>query len=610
MPDPAMNVYSYRFLISCLVLLALGACSVVKDPVQTWSHPNSEENASTAVAPDNVRRSTVYRVRVAPVAQPGKAQDAFVYMSIPRSGLAKTGYTGEDGAEFSVQAAMTLSWSTFLHATDVWVYVELVDGPALTSADEVTVRPTRLTLQKELVNETTVRIRVPKTPEGTRFSVEFDSQQMTSYEGPDGALTTESTGNRAVHTEPRNGLVIFAEPLLTGKNTQRLKPDPQSTSYTIHYPAPGRIANLHEVTDRVIYFRAGTYYMGANYHANLQPGVRWVYLAPGAYVKGAFQFHAAPTGLSEPAVMGVTGFGVLSGEQYVYEADRANGYRHRAASTPNCHGTCVKLLEFASAPSAQALTIHGITMANAPYHSFVIHGTPTMAATVSHGKQVGGWYWQTDGFEMYDNSTMSDMFLHLNDDAIKLYGSNTRVDRIVVWKLENGPVIQWGWTPRNIRQVVVSGMDVIHNRMHRDDHNTCIINSAKHYLDPGSDLLADPQALVSGIRLLDIRSEGMNLCAMRLYALSNWQNIQIENLWVEKWNGLDSARQASRLEVLSNEAGSSVSIGNELVEHLGLSILNYRVAGEHITKEAGNWRSNGPGRLDFDAKLWTRWNAQ
>lgn len=605
-----MTTYVCQFLIGCLAVVGLGACSVGSVGVQTWHHPNAEANASTAVASANVRSSMVYRVRVAPVTQPEKAQDSFVYMSIPRNGLGKAGYTDKDGAEFSAQAAMTMSWSSFLHDKDVWVYVELVDGPALTSADEVTIRPTPLTLQKELVNERTVRIRVPRVPEGLRFSVEFDSQQMTSYEGPDGALTTESAGNRAVHTEPRNGLMIFAEPLLTGRDAKRLTPDPRSTSYTIHYPAPGLISNLHEVIDRVIYFRPGTYYMGANYHANLHPNVRWIYLAPGAYVKGAFQFHASPAALPEPAVLGVTGFGVLSGEQYAYEADRANGYRHRAADTRDCHGTCVKLLEFASGPSAERLTIHGITMANAPYHSFVIHGAPTIAAKVSHGKQVGGWYWQTDGFEMYDNSTMSDMFFHLNDDVLKLYGSNTRVNRIVVWKLENGPVIQWGWTPRNIRQVRVNGIDVIHNRMHRDDHNMCIINSAKHYLDPGSDVLADPQAPVSEIRLSNIRSEGMNLCAMRLYALSSWRNIHIENLWIEKWNGLESARQASRFEALSNGAGFSVSIGNELREHSGLSILNYRVAGERITKEAGNWRADGPGRLDFDPVLWESWNAQ
>lgn len=100
----------------------------------------------------------------------------------------------------------------------------------------------------------------------------------------------------------------------------------------------------------------------------------------------------------------------------------------------------------------------------------------------------------------------------------------------------------------------MDGIDVIHNRLHRDLHDTCIINSAKHYPDPDSDSLADPQALVSENLLSNIRSEGMNVCAMRLYALSSWRNIHIENLWLEQWNGLDIARQASRFEALSNGA--------------------------------------------------------
>jgi hypothetical protein len=579
--------------------------------VQAWYHTNGEANASTAVAPAKVRSSTVYRVRVAPVTQPDEAHDSFVYMSIPRSGLGKVGYTGEDGAEFSAQAGMTMSWSSFLQGEDVWVYVELVDGPTLTSANEVTIRPTPLDFQKELVNEKTVRILVPRVPEGFRFSVEFDSQQITIYEGPDRNLTTEPAGNPAVHTEPRNGLMIFAEPIEVGREAEQLTPDPKSTSYSIYYPAEGQISNLNEVTDRVIYFRPGTYYMGGDYHANLNPNVRWVYLAPGAYVKGAFQFHASPPAtFPELAVLGVTGFGVLSGEQYVYEADRSNGYQSLAADKRDCHATCVKLLEFESSPSPEVMTSHGITLANAPYHSFVIYGTPTIVANISRGKQVGGWYFQTDGYEMYDNFTMSDMFFHLNDDVMKLYGSNTRVNRIVVWKLENGPVIQWGWTPRNMSRVQVDGVDVIHNRMHRDDHNTCIVNSAKNYLDPDSVFLANPQALVSDIVLSNIRSEGMNLCAMRLHALSSWRNIHIKNLWIEKWNGLDIARQESRFRALSDEVDLPVSIGNELREQQGLSILNYKVAGERITREAGNWRADELGRLDFDPALSENWNAQ
>lgn len=601
-----MNTIRHLAIFFLLLLLNV---PVVNAEVQTWTHPNGEPNALTAVAPGNVRSSTLYQVRVAPVTQPDRPQESFVYMSIPRSGLAKA-YSEEDGADFSAQIGMTMSWSSFLHDENVWVYVTLVNGPALASADDVKIRPTRLSFQKELVNENTVRILVPNVPEGFRFSVEFESQQVTIFEDKNRTLTTVPVDNRAVHTQPRNGLMIFAEPILKGRDAQRLVPDPKAPSTTIHYPEEGLVSNVHEVTAEVIYFRPGTYHMGGDYHADLHPNVRWVYLAPGAYVKGSFQFHASSAARPGRTLLGVTGFGVLSGEQYVYEADRADGYRSRARNARDCHGTCVKLLEFESGPAFDLMTIHGITLANAPYHSFVIYGESTIVADVSHGKQLGGWYWQTDGIEMYDNGTMSNMFFHLNDDVIKLYGSNTQVSNIVVWKLSNGPVIQWGWIPRNMSRVYVNGVDVIHNLMHGDTHNTCIINSARHYLDPGSDFLADSQALVSDMLLSNIRSEGMNLCAMRLYALSSWRNIHIVDLWIERWNELDFTRQASRFEALMSITGVPVSIGNELREEQGLLLFNYQVAGERISREAGNWRSFELGRLYFNAALWENWNAE
>lgn len=592
-----------------LALMLLCSSAAIAE-VQTWWHDNAEANDSGPVAAQNVRQSTGYRVRVAPVSQSQPLQDSFVYMSIPRSGLGKVGYTDEDGAEFSGEAGMSMSWSSFLYDEEAWVYVELVNGPALTSADQVTIRPTRFTFEKELVDERTVRIRVPNAPEGFRFSVEFDSQLMTSYEDASGRLTTRAEGNRAVHVEPRHGLMIFAESIPRGRDSTRLVPDPGSSLYTIHYPAEGKITNLSEVTADVIYFRPGTYYMDGDRHAELSPAVRWLYVAPGAYVKGAFQFRAAPEEFPEITTTTVSGFGVISGEQYVYEADRANGYRRRAQSASQCHGTCVKLLEFEASPSHDHLRIHGFTLANAPYHSFVIHGSRTVAVDASNSKQVGGWYWQTDGIEMYDDSRLSDMFFHINDDVLKLYGSRGEITDVVVWKLENGPVIQWGWTPRNLERVHVDGVDVIHNRMHGDAHNSCLINSARHFIDPTSEFTADPAALVSDMLIANVRSEGMNLCAVRLYALSSWRNIHISNLWIERWNELDPSRQVSRFHALLSPSGERVAIGNEVSEGLGVALFNFRVGDERITRAADNWRHDQLGRLDFDAALWEHWNAK
>jgi hypothetical protein len=359
------------------------------------------------------------------------------------------------------------------------------------------------------------------------------------------------------------------------------------------------------VNEAVIYFRPGTYYMDWNYHAYLHSNVHWIYLAPGAYVKGAFQFRRSLRDLK------VTGLGILSGEQYVYEPDRANGYKHRATEAVDCHGTCVKMLEFESGPEQRYLTLHGITVANPPYHSFVVYGEQRyFTADASRIKQVGGWYWQTDGFELYQGSRLENSFFHSNDDVVKLYAERVEVNDIVVWKAENGPVIQWGWTPRNMDDVHVNDVDVIHNRMYLDSHNSCIINSARHYLDPGSSSLADPAMRVTDVFLVNIRSEGRNLCAMRLYALSSWENIHIENLWIEQWNEQDFPTQASKFEALTDHDGERVFIGNEISGRSGVAIENYAVGSERIGKSAENWRSDQPGRLDFDVSVWDNWDVR
>ncbi|CAM5439775.1 Ricin B lectin domain-containing protein OS=Streptomyces fumanus OX=67302 GN=GCM10018772_58140 PE=4 SV=1 [Streptomyces fumanus] len=143
-------------------------------------------------------RSSFYDVKVATAAAPTTKYDSFAYMSIPRSGKGKIGYTEEDGAEFSSSANLTMSWSSFQYTTDVWVDVSLRTGQTISSADQVKIRPSSLNFAKELVDSTTVRVKVPYDAAGYRFSVEFDPQLYTAYNdmsGPAndaGKLTTRA----------------------------------------------------------------------------------------------------------------------------------------------------------------------------------------------------------------------------------------------------------------------------------------------------------------------------------------------------------------------------------------------------------------------------------
>ena len=138
-------------------------------------------------------------------------------------------------------------------------------------------------------------------------------------------------------------MLIFAEPVLTAAELPQLDPehDPAvNGSNAIAYAPLGDVAafinaTASSTTKQVLYFRAGVYSMGPTYSATLRGSLRWVHLAPGAYVKGAFTFWSSSGGGSASSNSNssskgsstataassteykLTGFGVLSGEQYV-----------------------------------------------------------------------------------------------------------------------------------------------------------------------------------------------------------------------------------------------------------------------------------------------------
>lgn len=586
------------FLITALAAAPRALAATVNDSsLRTWWHASHELNAATPVADNAVRRSTFYDVRVATAAAPETKYDSFPYMSIPRGGRDKWGYADKDGAEFADAANLTMSWTSFLYSTDTWVEVSLRSG-TISSANDVTIRPSALNLSKQMVNSTTIRVLVPYSPKGYRFSVEFKGQLYSAYNdmsGYSGELNDAGVG-RSIHTEPRNAMLVFAEPMVSEAEAARLVPTGASGS--IYHVAQGQVDNLDSITQEIVYFAPGVYYMPWNYHAKLPAGVKWVYLAPGAYVKGAFQFMDDSIGVYK-----LTGFGVISGEKYVYEPDTANGYMHRVAS--NCHGSCVKLLRLQSSDMQQYLDLQGVTFNEPPYHSFVVYGNEdTMQMRVENFKQVGAWYWQTDGLELYTNGSMRDTFFHSNDDVLKIYHDNLGIENTVIWKNENGPVIQWGWSPRNMSNVTVRDTYVIHNKMYWTDvkTNTCVVNAAPHWSSTGA---PDAATTVANLFFENLFIEGKTNCALRLYALSNTANIHIKNFSVDGWNDLDAVSQASKFSRLS----SSLVIGNETLESRGLKLENYQVGGERIYKAGNNWSSAARGRLDFDGELWDHWNA-
>lgn len=566
-----------------------------------WWHDKTEANATTAVADDKVRQSTVYDVKVATAAAADAPNKSFVYMTIPRGGKVKN-YSGDDGAEFTHSANATMSWSSFLYKTDVWVQIDVKDGKTIGSIDEVTIRPTTLNFEKQLLSPTSLRIKVPYSDKGYKFSVELASQLMTMRStqlGSSGTLT-EDPKYAVVHVEPRNSLMIFAEPMLNEAEQAELVPTTASGS--IYYPNEG-VVSLNSVKQDIIYFKPGIYSVAATTHIKLPSTVKWVYLAPGAYVKGALEMGGNKSEYK------LTGYGVISGEKYVYAPNKNDGYKH---STGNCDGSCLRLLQFAAGGSNQTLKVQGITISEPPFNSFVVFGNiDTFQTRISNYKQVGSWYWQTDGVESYEGGYVKNAFFHSNDDVIKMYHSNTTAENIVIWKGENGPAIQFGWASRNMSNILVKDVDVIHNRMYWKDQksNICIINSTNMYSESPLDYdRISTSHTIKNVEFRNIRSEGKNLCAMRFTVLSNWENIHVNGLEIDEWNELVTDAQVSTFTARKtmDTVPKDLSIG---VGELGLKIENYKVGGKLIQKTDESWKLNSNGRINFDASLDNNWVA-
>ncbi|XP_055304789.1 dextranase-like [Sitodiplosis mosellana] len=298
------------FLFNLLVLWCYNVAGefVTQDEssgVYTWWHSNHELNTNTPVADDAVRRSPFYNVSMATVENPNLKFNSFVYMSIPRGGRNKWGYDNWDGAEFSADDGhLTMSWSSFLYDRDCWVYIQKSNQVATS----VKIRPSSLNLRIEQLDSATVRILIPHSEDGFRFSVEFDSELYTAYNDLSvlysGKLNDKGVG-RAIHTEPRNAMLVFAESL-----QKKHQYTPNSSMGSIYYANPGLLNNLDDIRDDIIYFRAGVYYMPWNYHAKLSDSVKWIYFEPGSFVKGAFEFcHDTQNAFK------FTGYGVVSGEK-------------------------------------------------------------------------------------------------------------------------------------------------------------------------------------------------------------------------------------------------------------------------------------------------------
>ena len=349
----------------------------------------------------------------------------------------------DDGVSaFEATNNICMAWSSFNHDVPVDVKILRRDGVSIADATKVTIRPTSIAYQVTEGDDGSIIIHIPVDPHGRKFSVELQDD-LLEYRS-DGQDYVVAPAGSVVGIEPRHALLIFASPFPSSEM------EPSMTEENTHTMVPGPI-NLDGWGDRpILYFPPGVYWMNqaasgdmpklGEAHIKLGPNTMWVHLAPGAYVKGAVQFSTADS------TFHLTGGGVLSGEHYVYQANPTTYYQGVKSD-----GDSLRMVSHYAVRPGQHWHCAGVTVANPPFNTIDFFGAEDMSATVADYKQVGGYFFQTDGPTLPRNSMMQDVFLHVNDDAIKAYHSGLRVERVIVWKGHNDPVIQVGWCPRASR---------------------------------------------------------------------------------------------------------------------------------------------------------------
>ena len=584
--------------------------------LKTWWHQSGEINTQTPVQNTNVRQSHAYAVQVGLVSTPNAYYDSFVYESIPRNGngpICSPGSTDlcdqdDDGITIESDIGVTMAWTQFLYGEDVVVQVQRQNGSALAASD-IVIRPTTLNYTVTTSGNAAL-VTVPYSANGTRFSIEFQDDLFEYHNGDEGEdsnyvqnvnpngqsyVSSYDSSMPIVGEEPLNALLIFASPMPSAD----MMPNDAANTLQVE---PGLVSGLDSTDKSIIHFGPGVYYMTGTDRAVLSSSVTWVYIEAGAYIKGAIEYSNSDSDLL------ATGHGVLSGEQYVYQANTEAGF----ADTKSDDNS-LKMWRASNVAAGKSWTLYGLTTANPPFNSHDFYGnTDNFSVYASDYKQVGAFFYQTDGLEMYPGSQVHDIFYHSGDDTIKTYYSDVTVERVTVWKTSNAPVIQFGWQPRNITNVMVDSVDVIHSRYSSNNiwAPRSLIGSSAAYTDTSATNTADSGTMIANYAVSNLRSEGISPSIMGLNPLSNIANFTVDNIWVEEYSPPTTGIGMSFVNEFTdgNLNNAPISIGDELQEH-GITITDYYVGNEKITFGLDNWAASSMGKLNVSATYWGKWTV-
>lgn len=435
-------------------------------------------------------QSDKYDIRMREIVNgsPSNWVDPMVFMSVPRKyadykhGFPASEFNGDShercGGSHATGFLQDRSMSFVMFSFDGMIEVEITKIYG-TKANRVDIAPKAFGINPHYFDGKTVRFYMYK-PE--YVSVDFvcsDNRDNDRFDGFDiknsvmiFADKHESEAGYKIPKPTDNGVVVYTNNV--NLNTLR-------NADIIYFPAGDHNLKNHKDNDMSWYYNVSQYDNAELYHGKLNLGKdgQKVYLAPGAYVRGAFHSDGHDNNW-------LYGRGIVSGRGHIMHevvrpSEGANGIEY-ILKTKSKEAFC----HFGTG------AVYNGVMFKEAYH----HTCPSGKNTTINDVKILGWCSNNDGIRPGSGSTIDHVFIKTSDDYDYARDNHT-VSNSIFWPGVNGAIGQLGWNNLGSGYAKYFNNYVINSEWSdADKDNVGIINGSK----------AD-----AGIKLVNNRIENMKL---------------------------------------------------------------------------------------------------
>lgn len=420
----------------------------------------------TYPAPEGIAASPLYSARVG---HWGSMRNSFVYQ-VDNIGLAPYNWQGHG---WNIRSELTTAWTSFDFAGSWAISPQASSAPLSVQVNMAIPMPAwkqpavRILPSASRIKPSAV-IRVGNTYQ-VIFTIHAAGQYSVEF------YDAATSPNFATWVPP-TPLLIFANPIerqvprVDSPNVLLLRPGQP-------IPPSGDWNTQHGVAVDTLYFSPGVYDLG-QVLSSVNTGIyvlhsnQHIYLAGGAYVKGAFATcpDTPRTRCTDAVNVSIRGRGILSGENfkrdYTVGETNSNADALDAPMLIDFEGSGVSNGVWVGQQNA---LVEGITLIQAPYYNITLNGINNRVNDVkliswypSSDGAVVGFDYQVQGVEHRGGGILENSFFKDGDDSVKLYSSGLRVRNVVVWQSDNAGAFELGAPPNGADDIRVTDSNVIH----------------------------------------------------------------------------------------------------------------------------------------------------